>query len=148
MTSILNRTLPMVKKGQRSLNTKDFNRHRMIANKIASSLPMNGLIDSTGLHTRRQAVGGISKDGTIRRARTRAAAGAGATIACNLFEVNGTTEITSGDESNITVNCEICGGSALNAAVPRLANNDEIAVYKQGGSWYCTTVFQTSQDCE
>jgi len=82
-----------------------------------------------------------------RRARTTAAAGSGTTIVCNLIKNDG-TEITSGLGSGITVNCDICGGSALNAAIPRLADDDYISVYHHDGKWYCNTVFQTSEDCD
>lgn len=59
--------------------------------------------------------------------------------------ITATLDSTTG--SAITVTCHICGGSALNAAVPRLADNDEIFVVKIGATWYCTTIFQTSEDC-
>ena len=67
------------------------------------------------------------------------AAGADNTIAATLDHTTGTA---------ITVTCHICGGPALNAAVPRLADNDELFVTKIGGTWFCTTVFQVSEDCD
>ena len=73
-----------------------------------------------------------------RLAYCSAAAGAGSTIAATLDHTTGTA---------ITVTCNISGGSALNAAVRRLADNDPIIVTKIGGTWYCTEGFQTSEDC-
>ena len=67
-------------------------------------------------------------------------AGSGSTITCYL-DVDSTGE-------EITVNCHICGGSALNAAVPRLADGDEMLVSLMDGNWYCLTVFQTTEDCD
>jgi hypothetical protein len=84
--------------------------------------------------------------GLVRMARTTAAAGATQTISCNLISSLG-TEITSGLGSGITVYCKVCGGGNLNAAIPRLADDDYIFVVNLQGTWYCTTVFNTSQDC-
>lgn len=74
----------------------------------------------------------------VRLAYCSEAAPADNTIAATLDHTTGTA---------ITVTCHICNGSALNAAVPRLADNDEIFVVKIGATWYCTTIFQTSEDC-
>lgn len=59
--------------------------------------------------------------------------------------ITATLDHTTG--AAITVTCHICNGSALNEAVPRLADNDEIFVVKIGATWYCTTTFDTSEDC-
>ena len=75
----------------------------------------------------------------VRLAYCSEAAPADNTIAATLDHTSGTA---------ITVTCHICGGSALNEAVPRLADNDEIFVVKIGATWYCTTVFDTSEDCD
>ncbi len=74
-----------------------------------------------------------------RLAYCSAAAGGGNTIAATLDHTTGTA---------ITVTCNISGGSALNAAVRRLADNDPIIVTKLGGTWYATEGFQTSEDCD
>ncbi len=67
-------------------------------------------------------------------------AGAGATIVCYLD--------TDGTGTEITVTCFIAGGSALNAALPRLTDGLGIIVTKVGATWRCTTTFQTSEDCD
>lgn len=82
----------------------------------------------------------------IRRARTTAAAGAAATIICNLLDSND-VEITSGDEFNVTVYCDICGGNSLNAASPLLADDDYIDVFKHNDKWRCPTTFQAFEIC-
>ena len=84
--------------------------------------------------------------GQVRMARTTAAAGATTTIACNLVGQDG-SEISSGLGSGITVYCSVAGGGNLNAAIPRLAENDFIYVTNLNGVWCCTTVFQKSQEC-
>lgn len=97
------------------------------------------------------AAGGV----TVYRAITTEAAPAAANITCNLYDDTG-TEITSGTGSAIEVYCSIIGGTALNAAVPRLEDNDDLFVvslpYNNGTAtenrWYCTSLFQASQDCE
>ena len=78
--------------------------------------------------------------GTSRKAYCKVAAGAGTTIVCYLD--------TDATGTEITVNCSVVGGSALNAAVPRLADGSLLFVENLGGTWYCTsTVFQTTEDC-
>jgi len=90
----------------------------------------------------------VSGGGQVRLARTRAAAGAAQTIACNLVNNSG-SELTGAElGSNITVYCRVCGGGNLNAAIPRLADEDYIFVTNINGAWWCTTVFQTSEDCD
>lgn len=78
----------------------------------------------------------------IRRAYCSGPAGAGKTIDANLDSTSGT--LLTGPA---TVNCNISGGANLNAAVPRLEDEDEILITKIGGKWYCLTVFQASQEC-
>ncbi len=85
--------------------------------------------------------------GRTRRARTRAAAGAATTIACNLINPRDGLEITSGLGSNITVNFDVAGGGDLNSCIPRIPNDFDITVTNIEGVWYCTTIFQTSEDC-
>ena len=75
----------------------------------------------------------------IRKAYAAAAAGAGTTISCYLDE--------DGVGDPVTVYCEIAGGSALNAAIPRLADGDMICVWKDGDDWRSIMTFQTSEDC-
>ena len=88
----------------------------------------------------------------IYRAVTTAAAGAGTTIAANIYDRDLGTVVGSGFGFGITVNCSIVNGTALNAAIPRLESGDEIYVAKLtdgngDDAWYCLTVFQTSEDC-
>ena len=66
-------------------------------------------------------------------------AGAGSTIVCYLDEDDSDTEIT--------VNCNISGGSNLNAAIRRLEDGDRMIVAKIGANWYCEEGFQGSEDC-
>lgn len=82
------------------------------------------------------AVGG----GGLRKAYASAAAGAGATISCYL-DTDATGEL-------VTVNCPICGGSALNTAIPRLADGSLIMVWNDAGTWRSVMTFQATEDCE
>jgi len=84
----------------------------------------------------------------IRRAKLTANAGATATITANLY--NAKTGILD-EETEITVYCNISGGTALNEAIPVLVIGQEIVVeklpYLNGGTleqrWYCQGIFQT-----
>lgn len=78
-------------------------------------------------------------EGSIRKAYCKNNAGAGTTIVCYLD-----TDLTGIQK---TVNCSIVGGSALNAAIPRLEIGDIIYVTCIGGAWHCLTVFQTTENC-
>ncbi len=80
--------------------------------------------------------------GRIRRARAQEAAPADAYLSVKLCDQDG-TEIGSAFD----VYCEISGGTALNEAIPRIADDDYLFVTNISGTWYCTTVFQTSEDC-
>jgi len=89
----------------------------------------------------------------VRKAITTSAAGASTTITANLYNDNG-VEVTTGDGAGITVYCFVVGGGNLNAAVPRLEDNDDIYVALMSfpdavSRWYCVSpVFQASQDCD
>jgi len=86
---------------------------------------------------------------SVRRAKCTADAGSGATIAATLYDGNGE------DSTAITVYCSIANGSDLDEATPRLEEDLDIFVtkstYDNAGTpesrWYCTTVFQTTEDC-
>ena len=83
---------------------------------------------------------GSSSDTTsIRKAYCKTAAGATAVIVCYLD--------TDGSANKVKVTCSIVNGSALNAAIPRLEVGDLIFVSYIGTTWYCTTVFQTTENC-
>jgi len=90
---------------------------------------------------------GVPISGTLpRRARTRAAAGAGTTIACNLIGNDG-QEILAGLGSNIIVNCSICNGADLDEATPLLEDNIDIFVQNIQGKWWCGQIFDTHKIC-
>lgn len=74
-----------------------------------------------------------------RLAYCKTDAGAGSTIVCYLD--------TDGTGTEITVNCNISGGSNLNAALRRLEDGDRMIVAKIGANWYCKEGFQGSEDC-
>ena len=81
------------------------------------------------------AVGGSG----LRKAYCTEAAPADATIAAELD--------SDGSGDAITVTCPIVGGSALNAAIPRLANNSLFMVWNDGGTWRSCMTFQATEDC-
>ena len=87
------------------------------------------------IRRRRPAVGG---HGTLRHARVKTTPGAVTTVVCNL---------TDADGEEVTVTCDICNGTALNAASPRLAEGEYIAVYQEAGTWRCAAPFQTTEEC-
>lgn len=77
----------------------------------------------------------------IIKAYAKADAGTGNTIVCY-------KDSDSHDEDDeITVTCEIVGGSDLNSAIPRLENGDLIHVYYDAGTWTSIMTFQASGDC-
>ncbi len=88
----------------------------------------------------------VSELGQIRMARTTEAAPAATNLTCNLIDSAG-DEITSGGEFEVEVYCKISGGGNLNAALPRLANDDYLFVTRLENKWWCVTVFQASEDC-
>lgn len=83
--------------------------------------------------------------GRIRRAKAQEDSPGDNKLSVKLCDQDG-TEIGAAFD----VTCEICGGAALNSAIPRIiAENDEyLFVTNISGTWYCTTVFQTSEDCD
>ncbi len=82
---------------------------------------------------------GSSNKNDIHLAYAKAAAGAASTIDCYLDVDETGTEVT--------VTCSISGGTTLNSAIPRLDNGDLIFVTQIGGTWYCLTTFQATEDC-
>jgi hypothetical protein len=83
--------------------------------------------------------GGTATD--VRTAFCKTDAGGGAAIYCYLD-----TDHT-GEE--VLVMCQICGGTNLNSAFPRLSNGDRIFVIEKGdpASWWALQVFQATEDC-
>ena len=77
--------------------------------------------------------------GKPRKAYASAAAGASGTIACYLD--------TDGAGDTVDVVCEIVGGSALNSALPRIADGTMIPVWNDNGTWRPYFPFQASGDC-
>ncbi len=82
---------------------------------------------------------GLFNTGGVRVAYCKDDAGAGASITCYLD--------TDGTGAEVTVNCSIVNGTALNSAIPRLEDGDWIFVNNIAGTWYCTTIFQTTENC-
>ncbi len=76
---------------------------------------------------------------SVRKAYCKTAAGAATTIVAFL------DTDTTGTE--ITVACSIAGGGNLNSAIPRLTDGRLIFVTNLSETWYCTTVFQATEDC-
>jgi len=77
-----------------------------------------------------------------RKAFAKTAAGSGNTIVCYLD----TDSHDPADE--ITVTIEICGGSNLNAALPRLEDGTLLTVWNDAGTWRnAGNPFQASGDC-
>jgi hypothetical protein len=79
----------------------------------------------------------------IYKAYCKTDAGAGSSIVCYLNE----DKTEENNPAEITVNCEICNGSNLNSAVPRLADGDMLFVTRIGDSWHAMSPFQASEDC-
>jgi hypothetical protein len=75
----------------------------------------------------------------IRSAFCKVAASAGSTIVCYID--------TDATGTEITVTCEICGGTALNAAFPRLEDGDRIFVIQDGTTWRALQIFQATETC-
>jgi len=74
----------------------------------------------------------------VRRARVKTTPGAVPTVLCTLDSISG---------EEVTVTCDICNGSELNAASPRLVAGDWIMVAKFGAAWRCMTTFQSTRNC-
>jgi hypothetical protein len=117
----------------------------------------NGSVPTVSMGQTRKRVANVRASGLaggIRRAITTEAATANDHITCNLYDNNG-VEQTTGDESGIEVYCSIMDGTALNAAVPRLEDNDDLFIvsmpYDNAGTpeqrWYCVSLFNGSEDC-
>ena len=96
----------------------------------------NKITSVLGNLTRRQ----LFTAAEVHKAYVKTTPGVVETVACYLDTDN------TGEE--ITVTCSIIGGSALNSAVPRLADGELIFVSSIGGTWYCLTTFQASEDCD
>ncbi len=89
--------------------------------------------------------------GITRRAITTEAATANNHITCNLYNIK-SVEVTTGDEADIEVYCSIIRGTALNAALPRLENNDDLFVTllpfsSTESRWFCLSLFTGSEVC-
>ena len=87
--------------------------------------------------------GGGGGGSYVRRAKTQEAAPADTAISVKIVNADDTEVGAAFD-----VNCEIAGGGNLNDAIPRLESGDYISIYNQGGKWFCTTVFQVSENCD
>ncbi len=79
---------------------------------------------------------------TLHKAYAKAAAGAAGYIVCYLDS----DSHVAADE--VTVYCEVAGGTNLNAAFPLLADGDMITVWQDGDTWRnAGNPFIASQDC-
>ena len=126
-------------KGEK-LKAKDYNSIVAAVEKVVASMLGNGLMDVTGLQTRRIPSKADVSSNTLRKAYCKDDAGAATTIDCFL-DVD-----TTGPE--IEVNFEIAGGGNTNAAIPRLSDGDLIWVTQDSdGDWHCVTTLQASEDC-
>jgi len=96
-----------------------------------------------GVHLHSQA---IRTGSLVRRAITTQAAPADTKITANLYDLSD-TEITEGADSGIDVYCDITGSANLNAALPYLADNQDITVYYKQEKWWCTTIFRIADIC-
>ncbi|WP_146663605.1 hypothetical protein [Anaerohalosphaera lusitana] len=81
----------------------------------------------------------------VRRAKVTEAAGTGATITANLYDLEG-NEITTGTGSGITVNCSLIGGTDLSDVSPTLEAGSIIFVAQLkndtgDATWYCVDLF-------
>jgi hypothetical protein len=94
----------------------------------------------------------VSGGNQTRIAQTTQAAPADIKITANLLG-NGGNEKTSGLGSGIDVYCIVTPNTTttstvkLNSAIPRLVDNQYIFVTNIQGKWWCTTIFQVSEDC-
>ena len=82
----------------------------------------------------------------IRLAKTTESATANDHITCNLLDYDG-VEITEGEGAGIEVYCSISNGTALNTSAPRLEDDQVIPVAYICNNWWCTGVFNGSDDC-
>ncbi len=99
----------------------------------------NKLTGVLGNLTRRQLASPAPETTAIRKAYVKTTPGAVETVTCYLDEMAG---------SEVTVTCSVVGGAALNSAIPRLTGSELIFVGEIDETWYCLTVFQTSEDCD
>ena len=85
---------------------------------------------------------------STRMVRTTEAAPAGTNITCNLIGNDGETELTSGLGAGVEVYCSTALGVDLNAATPRLADDDYLFAENISGAWRCVAVFSAvREDC-
>ena len=128
-----------VRVGQRP-SASEQNRLIDAANSILSSNHIQGLLDSTGFHTRRTPVDITGLPGAVRLAYCKDDAGAATVIDCYL-DVDTTGEV-------IEVECDIAGGGNLNSATPRLTDGLIMPVVEIDDVWYSLFPFQAKEDCE
>jgi len=75
----------------------------------------------------------------VRKAYVKTTPGAVSTVACYLDTDNSSTEIT--------VTCRMEGGTALNAAIPSLADGDWFWVVNDSGTWRSVETFFAYEVC-
>jgi len=91
---------------------------------------------------------GIPLVNSNRRVKATEAAGAAPNITCNLILNDGSEATGEQLGAGIEVYGDVCGGTDLNDAIPRIADDDELAAYWANGVWYFTTTFQASEVCD
>ena len=141
-------------KGDR-LSAREMNRLTRLATSMSKSLSSLGIVDSTGVHIRRQLSAPATETSKIHYAFPVDDAGDKKTITCVLDKKDG---------EEIEVYCSIAGGGYLNSAIPRLEKWDfvnetgsyllvtEMKYYEIGGEtsdyWEIVSAgFQASEDC-
>lgn len=113
----------------------DHNQMTQIINAVAASLHIQGLVDSSGFHTRRQPI--IER---TRLAYCKEDAPAGLIIDCYLD-----TDLV-GEEVEVTCNIAQAGAN-LGDATPLLITGDPIVVTIINNIWYCTSLFNPAKEC-
>ena len=84
---------------------------------------------------------------SVRIVKAAADAGATKTLLCNIILANGTEAVEGELGYNITVNAKTNESANLNAAVPRIADDDELFAVNIEGKWWFDQLFQASDDC-
>ena len=67
-----------------------------------------------------------------------------ATVVCFIDTDSGSGVVPG---PRVTVDCEVVGGSSLNAAIPRLEDGDRLTIWNDNGTWRPFYPFQATKDC-
>ncbi len=118
------------------ISAREYNRLTKQVERQGRSGMGSAIADDTGIHTRRTAMPSTTQ---VRKAYVKTTPAAVETVDCYLD--------TDATGIEVTVNCSVIGGTALNSAVPRLADGEIIFVVRLANDWWCLTTFQASEDC-